>query len=71
MRAAFGEVLAIAEVLELDGACLTLEYNGGGQDYLGEGRSGRPLVRGANSASTDAAFAYRTSDGRRELALVE
>ncbi len=71
VRAAFGDLLDIAEVLELDGALLTFEYNGGGQDYLGEGKPGRPLVRGANSTSTDAAFAYRTSDGRRELALVE
>jgi hypothetical protein len=68
---AFGEELDIAEVTELDQAFLTFEYNGDGRDYLGESRSGRPLSRGANSTSTDAAFAYLTSDGQPELALVE
>jgi hypothetical protein len=67
----FGNDLDIAEVIELDKAFLTFEYNGDGRDYLGESRSGRPLTRGANSTSTDAAFAYLTSDGKRELALVE
>ena len=71
VRAAFGDLLDIAEVLEIDGALLTFEYNGGGHDYLGEGRPGHPLVRGANSTSTDAALAYHTSTGQRELALVE
>lgn len=73
IKRAFGEELHIAEVIPIedDGAYLTFEYNGGGRDYLGEGRSGRPLTRGANSTSTDAAFRYRTSAGEEELALVE
>jgi hypothetical protein len=73
IKRAFGEELGIAEVIPIedDGAFLTFEYNGGGRDYLGEGRSGRPLTRGANSTSTDAAFRYCTSAGRAELALVE
>jgi hypothetical protein len=68
---AFGNDLDIAKVIELDKAFLTFEYNGDGRDYLGESRGGRPLTRGANSTSTDAAFAYLTSDGKPELALVE
>lgn len=70
LRGAFADSLDIVEVLPLDDAFLTFEYNGGGHDFLGEGRAGGPLTRGANSTSTDAAFAYRTSTGT-ELALVE
>jgi len=67
---AFGDVLQIEEVLKLDDAFLTFEYNGGGIDYLGEGRPGKLLTRGANSTSTDAAFAFRSPFGT-ELVLVE
>ncbi len=70
LKQALGDVLNIDQVEQLDGAYLTFEYNGGGQDYLGEAKAGRALTRGANSTSTDAAFAFHSPLGR-ELVLVE
>ena len=69
-RAFTCEKVQINEVQKLDEAYLTFEYNGGGTDFLGEGRNHKPLTRGANSTSTDAAFAFRSPEGR-ELALIE
>jgi len=70
LQRAFGQVLQIEEVRPFDGALLTFEFNGGGTDFLGEGRRGRQLTRGANSTSTDAAFAFRSPHGT-ELVLIE
>ena len=74
--AAFGDQLDIAWVRdfgEIDpseaGRFLTFEFIGL-KDYLGEGGRGK-RTRGAKSTSVDAAFAYRTSAGVDELALVE
>jgi len=68
--AAFGGVLDIGEVLQVEpGRFLTFEFIGP-HDYFGEAQ-GRRRVRGAHATSVDAAFAYRTPAGRRELALVE
>ncbi|MGY1621066.1 PGN_0703 family putative restriction endonuclease [Geodermatophilus sp. SYSU D00965] len=67
---AFGTVLDIAEVLEIEpGRRLTFEYIGD-EDVLGES-PGRPRRRGTMATSCDAAFLYKTSTGRSELALVE
>ncbi len=67
---AFGDVVDIAEVLEIEpGRFLTFEYIGP-TDYFGEG-NGSPRVRGTRCTSVDAAFRYRTSSGSIELALVE
>lgn len=67
---AFGGVLDIAEVLEIEpGRNITFEYIGP-KDYFNEG-SGMPRVRGSKCTSVDAAFLYRTSTGTTELALVE
>lgn len=70
VAAAFGGVLDIAEVGEVEpGRFLTFEFIGP-TDYFGEGRGG-PRVRGAHCTSVDAAFCYRTAHGVEELALVE
>jgi len=67
---AFGGVVDIAEVLEIEpGRNLTFEYIGP-TDYFSEGK-GQPRVRGTMCTSVDAAFLYRTSTGTVELALVE
>lgn len=67
---AFGSVVDIAEVLEIEpGRNLTFEYIGP-TDYFNEGK-GKPRVRGSMCTSVDAAFLYRTSTGSAELALVE
>jgi hypothetical protein len=72
LQRAFAGVLEIAEVLPVDGQdLLAFEYNGGGTDLLHESKGGRPLTRGANSTSTDAAFRYRDTQERVVLALVE
>jgi hypothetical protein len=74
LKRAFGGVVDIAEVLEIeDRRFLTFEYIGP-TDYFGEGRRhGRDVGRrrGTNCTSVDAAFLYRTSTGVTELALVE
>ena len=68
--AAFGPVLDIAEVLQIeDGRWLTFEYIGP-TDYFGEAPNG-VRTRGSQCTSVDAAFTYRTSTGVEELALVE
>ncbi len=70
IKRAFGARLDIADVLEVEpGRHLTFEYIGP-EDWFGECPSG-VRVRGARCTSVDAAFLYRTSVGRTELALVE
>jgi hypothetical protein len=65
---AFGDVLPISEVLQIEpGAYLTFEYVGD-SDHLNEGPH---MSRGANRTSADAAIAYRTPDGAVEIALLE
>lgn len=73
ISAAFGSVLDIGSVRDLGeidpkerGRFLTFELNGT-KDHLNE----RTRQRGAQSTSVDAAFAYRTTDGRDALAPVE
>lgn len=74
IKRAFGTVVDIAEVLQIeDGRFLTFEYIGP-TDYFGEGiRHGKEVGRrrGTNCTSVDAAFLYETSTGTTELALVE
>lgn len=68
--AAFGQVMAVGEVVEVEpGRFLTFEFVGE-FDYFGEGRGG-VRTRGANCTSVDAAFQHVTADGVRELVLVE
>jgi hypothetical protein len=70
IQAAFGGVVDVAEVLPIEeGRFLTFEYVGP-VDHLHEARAG-VRIRGAHCTSVDAAFRYRTSAGRVELALVE
>ena len=76
VKAAFGALLDVGEVCdfgEVDpaeaGRFLTFEYIGP-KDYFGESRNGS-RTRGSHCTSVDAAFAYATSEGVRELALVE
>lgn len=70
IQRAFGDMLDIAEVLEIEpGRFLTFEFIGE-HDWAGEG-AGKLRTRGANCTSVDAAFRYRTSSGAIELALVE
>ena len=67
---AFGHVLDIAEVTQIEpNRYLTFEYIGT-HDYFGEG-AGQARERGSNCTSVDAAFTYRTHAGVNELALVE
>ena len=67
---AFGQLLDIDEVLEIEeGRNLTFEYIGP-VDFFGEAPNGQ-RVRGAHCTSVDAAFRYRTICGVTELALVE
>jgi len=67
---AFGAVLGVAEVLEVEpGRFLTFEYIGE-VDYFNESPAGR-RVRGAHCTSVDAAFLHRALDGATELILVE
>ena len=70
LRRAFGTLLDIDEVLEVEpGRYLTFEYIGP-TDYFGEAPGGE-RTRGAKCTSVDAAFLHRTTDGVRELVLVE
>jgi hypothetical protein len=70
LKLAFGELLGIDEVLEIEpGRFLTFEYIGA-KDYLSEARNGQ-RVRGAHCTSVDAAFLHRAVDGVVELVLVE
>jgi len=67
---AFGELLGLAEVLEIEpGRYLTFEYIGP-EDFFGEAPRGS-RVRGAHCTSVDAAFLHRGLDGVVELVLVE
>jgi hypothetical protein len=67
---AFGDLLGIEEVLEIEpGRYLTFEYIGPA-DFFGEAPNGA-RIRGAHCTSVDAAFLHRTADGLRELVLVE
>ncbi|MGY1709106.1 PGN_0703 family putative restriction endonuclease [Geodermatophilus sp. SYSU D00758] len=70
LQKAFGSVLGVAEVMAIEpGRHLTFAFIGSA-DVLGEARGGHRM-RGAQNTSVDAAFLYRTSEGRTELALVE
>lgn len=70
VKDAFGQHLDIAEVLQIEpGRYLTFEYIGP-TDFFGESPGG-DRTRGAHCTSADAAFTYRTAEGRTELALVE
>lgn len=67
---AFGDLLGIDEVIEIEpGRSLTFEYIGP-TDFFGEA-PGATRTRGAHCTSVDAAFLHRRRDGRRELVLVE
>jgi hypothetical protein len=67
---AFGTVLDVGEVLEIEpGRFLTFEYIGP-TDFFGEARGGE-RIRGVHCTSVDAAFLHRAPDGARELVLVE
>lgn len=67
---AFGELLQIDEVLEIEpGRHLTFEYIGP-TDFFDEA-PGATRTRGAHCTSVDAAFLHRRVDGVRELVLVE
>jgi hypothetical protein len=67
---AFGDLLDIREVLEIEpGRHLTFEYIGP-TDYFGEA-PGRQRVRGSQCTSVDAAFVHVARDGVRELVLLE
>jgi len=70
ISSAFGHVVDIAEVLEIEpGRFLTFEYIGP-TDYFNEAKGGG-RIRGSRCTSVDAAFRYRTSTGQIEVALVE
>jgi hypothetical protein len=70
LKLAFGELLGIDEVLEIEpGRFLTFEYIGP-KDYLHEAKNG-VRIRGAHCTSVDAAFLHRGVDGVVELVLVE
>ncbi|WP_456598804.1 PGN_0703 family putative restriction endonuclease [Blastococcus sp. SYSU DS0616] len=70
IRRAFGDLLDIGHVLEIEpGRHLTFEYIGP-TDYFGEA-PGRQRVRGSQCTSVDAAFLHVARDGVRELVLVE
>ena len=70
IRSAFGHLVDIAEVLEIeDGRYLTFEYIGP-TDYFNEVKGG-DRIRGSRCTSVDAAFRYCTPTGQIEIALVE
>lgn len=67
---AFGDLLGIEEVLQIEpGRYLTFEYIGP-QDFFNEVPGGE-RTRGARCTSVDAAFLHRARDGKVELVLVE
>jgi hypothetical protein len=67
---AFGGLLGIGEVLQIEhGRYLTFEYIGP-TDFFGESPTGA-RIRGAHCTSVDAAFLHRTHEGIVELVLVE
>jgi len=70
VKTAFGDVLPIAQVLEIEpGRVLTFEFIGG-RDHLSEGR-GAPRTRGSMTTSADAAIRFRTPTNTIEVALIE
>ncbi len=70
LRHAFGDVLGIAEVLQVEpGRFLTFEYIGP-TDVFGEVPGGA-RTRGARCTNVDAAFLHRATDGAVELVLLE
>jgi len=70
IKATFGPVLDMSEVLEIEpGRRVAFEYIGA-YDYLGEVPHGK-RHRGSRTTSADAAIRYRTSAGDVEIALVE
>ncbi len=70
LKRAFGGLVDIDEVLEIEpGRYLTFEYIGA-MDYFGEAPGGT-RIRGAHCTSVDAAFKHRARDGAVELVLVE
>ena len=67
---AFGDLLGIGEVLQIEpGRYLTFEYIGP-TDFFGEVPGGQ-RIRGAHCTSVDAAFVHRGLDDVVELVLVE
>lgn len=67
---AFGELLGIDEVLQIEpGRFLTFEYIGP-TDYFGESPA-EDRIRGAHCTSVDAAFLHHARDGAVELVLLE
>lgn len=70
---ALGDLEAVRDFGAVDasekGRLLTFEFIGS-RDYFGEGRGGT-RIRGSQSTSVDAAFAYRKATGQDALALVE
>lgn len=70
LRLAFGSVLDIDEILEIEpGRTVAFEYIGA-QDYLGEVAEGR-RHRGSRTTSADAAIRYSTRAGHIEISLIE
>ena len=70
ISAAFGQVLDVGCIEEIEpGRFVTFEYIGP-TDFFGEANGGE-RVRGAHCTSVDAAFRHRTPDGKSELVLVE
>jgi len=70
LKRAFGELLGIDEVLQIEpGRYLTFEYIGP-TDFFGEAPGGA-RTRGAHCTSVDAAFLHRDVHGVVELVLVE
>jgi len=70
IRRAFGSLLDIDEVLEIEPErCHTFEYVGP-TDFFDEAPGGKRM-RGAHCTSVDAAFRHRAGDGATELVLLE
>lgn len=70
LREAFGNVMAVGEILEIEpGRFMTFEYIGP-TDFFGEA-PGADRTRGARCTSVDAAFLHQAPDGVTELVLVE
>lgn len=70
LKRAFGDLLGIDEVLQIEpGRYLTFEYIGP-TDFFGESPTG-DRIRGAHCTSVDAAFLHRDVLGVVELVLVE
>lgn len=71
IRSAFGRVLDISEILEVEpGRRVAFEYIGA-KDYLAEVSDGRRRWRGSHTTSADGAIRYRSSDGKVVICLIE